>query len=181
MNSNGYREVHIECLPRARRLRRLRAALPNLRPNRKCDPNKVPPDTVCYEYPAGKEFEFEKAASEAGIAFEWGGGAAAQFQVYRIKSDQSLALVSAITTTETIKRMARLGDFFFGVPSDGSSNKLMVIDARKPDAPEQIANFSTGVVANGVCAQGHLVFVLGPNIKVLDVTYPAIPRVIGTL
>jgi hypothetical protein len=181
MNNTGFHEVHIHTTARGRRLARLERLLPDLRVNRTCDPANIPAGTLCYEYPAGREAEFERAAAKTGLGFEWGGGAASQFQVYRIKSDNSLVLVGAITTTETLKRMARQGAYFYGVANDGSSNKLTIINATKPDAPEEVTVFNVGTIANAVCVQGHLAFVLGPSIKVVDVTAPGAPRVIGTL
>lgn len=65
-------EVHLFCTPRSRKLTRLKKALPDLRLKLNCDPHNTPAGSICYEYPAGREAEFEEVAESEGIAFAWG-------------------------------------------------------------------------------------------------------------
>lgn len=61
-------EVHIQ----AGRGRELAQLLPVLRFNAACDPHGIPPGTECYQYPVGREREFEGVASGLGILYAWG-------------------------------------------------------------------------------------------------------------
>jgi hypothetical protein len=181
MNSSGYHEVHIFSPGDDPRLETLHRALPELALKLDCDPLNTPRGSICHEYPMGRETEFERAARNVGLHFEWGGGAASRFQVYRIKGDNTLVLVGSVNTTETVKRMCRQGAYFYGVAAEGASQNLTIINAVKSDAPEQVSVTNVGTVANGVAVQGRLAFVFGPDVKIVDVTAPAVPFVRGTL
>ncbi len=64
----NWHEVHID----SRRAKGLAHLLPDLRLNSKCDPANVPVGTSCYEYPSGREGEFNRLADALAIEYAWG-------------------------------------------------------------------------------------------------------------
>lgn len=130
MSSEGFREVHLRCAARSRILRKLKTNLPDLRPSANCGPANVPPKTVCYEYPAGRERELEQYADVLGVAYTWGAGGV------------------------TYQACFALGDYLFAV-SDAPA--LQIWNISNPASPSSLATLGLNNnpqaiwITNGVC------------------------------
>ncbi len=182
MNSPGYREVHLACgdFPA---LLILVGSVPSLRANDNCDPNNVPPGTLCYELPIGNEPDFEKAAKFLGITFEYGIVGGGVYKVFRIFSDvngdNQMVLVGSVNTTDIINRMVHVEHLDYGI-SRGLSNNLTVINTKKPNNPTQDAVANLGALTAGIHAEGHLVAVaIVGGVQLVDCSTPGAPILMG--
>lgn len=104
------------------------------------------------------------------------------FQVYRINENNTMTRIADLTTTRRFTRMVVSGTYAFGVRVAGGSNRLTIISVIKPNDPQEVAVVSVGAIAKNVVVQGQYAFVAcdGPRVKIVDITVPAAPRVIGT-
>lgn len=152
MNNEGFREVHLRCTARSRSLRKLKTDLPDLRPSANCDPANVPPKTVCYEYPVGRERELEQYADVLGVAYTWGAGGV------------------------TYQACFALGDYLFAV-SDAPA--LQIWNISNPASPSSLATLGLDNnpqaiwVTNGVC----FVVDSGGLLYCIDIDDPAVPSI----
>lgn len=179
MTDSRTHEVHIFCTSRSRKLRRLVQALPNLRPNRQCDPANVPPGSVCYQYPNGQEREFETAADAEGLAYEWGVGGtnykclfalgsylytakdSPEFQVFDISDPEAPTSVATLNLQGTPTALWVDAFTAYVVDSDGN---FYVINIDDPTAPYIYPNgiAQTGSNWSHLKVSGDLAVLSGP-------------------
>lgn len=149
-------EVHLFCTARSRRLAALCGALPALRPNTSCDPANVPPGTVCYEYPQGKEPELEFQANQLGLRFEWG-----------IVGPNFIATFF-------------VGDYLYSV---SDADTLHIHDVSDPTTPTEVGTVAIAAVPTAVWVDSGLCYTLSDDgtLSVIDVDDPTAPEVISTV
>lgn len=181
MSSDGYHEVHIFDRPSFTfRMMVAHIIMPDLRLNRTCDPVGLPEGSLCYEYPTGRESEFEKRAFWLGLRYQWGGGASGRYQVYRIGQDNVPVKVGDITTTDILTKIIVAGRYAFGI-SANVTNNLTIIDHGEPDNPVQIVVFNTGDITTDLSVQGRYIYITSATVmRILDVSVPDTPVIIGS-
>lgn len=154
MNNPGYHEVHIACKPRSGRLRRLKQLLPDLRLNKNCDPANIPPKTLCFEYPSGREAEFNLAATNVGLEnmYSWGIGGV------------------------VFNACFALGDYLYAVADD---NFLHVWDIKNPSAPASVGSLNIGGSGQGIWIEKGVCYTVDNNglLVVSNIDDPAAPFV----
>ncbi len=150
MSDSPLREVHIFCTSRSRKLRRLVKELPNLRPNRQCDPANIPPGSVCFEYPRGREYEFEEAAAREGLTFEWGG--------IGLNYECCFAL----------------GDYLY---CGNSQPQFQVFDISDPTAPSAVGSVALDALPTAIWVDGFVAYVTDSsgNLYVINIDDPTTP------
>jgi LVIVD repeat len=147
MTSEGYREVHVFLDKSGKRLAALERMLPDLRQNRHCDPRNIPLGSDCYEYPTGREAEFETVAALVGVSYQWGGGGASGSAV------------------------AVLGDYLWLASNDG--NLLKQWDISDPTTPVATSTLSL-TAPNALAVYQGLLFVAssGGKLYIVNVDDP---------
>lgn len=130
----------------------MRRALPDLRPNLQCDPNKVPPGTLCYEYPMGREDEFNSLAARFKVSYEWG--------IVGVSYSACFAL----------------GDYLFAV-SDAPA--LQIWDVSDPSSPMSLASLALDNNPQAIWVSESVCYVVdnGGQIYAINIDNPASPAI----
>lgn len=145
------REVHFFCSSRSRKLARLRCALPDLLPNNNCNPANIPPGSVCYVYPRGREHELEQPAALEGLSYE-------------------LGVVGIIFTC-----CAAVGDYLYAC---GDDNFFYVWFIGDPESPTRsgFTPLNLGVTATDIAIYRSVAYVCGATkIFTINIDDPANP------
>jgi hypothetical protein len=105
-----------------------------------------------------------------------------RLEIYRIFGANEMELLSTFEPSEAFQRMVLHGQYIFGCRTNAASANLTVINISKPDNPEETALFNTTIAARGIHAQEGYIYVAGVGgIKIIDVSTPEAPRIVGSI
>lgn len=108
-------------------------------------------------------------------------------EIYTLHGDNEMTLTSRLVLTEEPSQMVLQGHYIYAckvvlfTSPDFHSNNLTIIDVKMPDAPVEVVRFNVGAATNGLHVQGRYAYVAcNASIKIVDVSVPTAPIVVGT-